>query len=99
SAGLFALFHIFPEKYLPTFLMGLVLGFLCARTGSIWPGMIAHAVNNASAVLSEWPPVADAYAKVSDAAKLELAAALVVAGLAVVAAVPRRQLDAPGAPR
>jgi len=95
SAGLFALFHIFPEKYLPTFLMGLVLGFLCARTGSIWPGMIAHAVNNASAVLSDWPPVASAYEKVPQAAILPVAAALVVAGLAIVAARPREQLDAP----
>jgi sodium transport system permease protein len=99
TSALFAIFHIFPEKWLPTFLMGLVLGFLAVRTGSIWPGMLAHAANNAFAVLSDWPPVHDVTSKVSDATALVAAAALLVVGVAVVARRPRRQLDAPPASR
>jgi sodium transport system permease protein len=99
TSALFAVFHIFPEKWLPTFLMGLVLGFLAVRTGSIWPGMIAHAANNTFAVLSDWPPVRDAAAKVPESAAPFVAAALLVAGVALVARRPRRQLDAPTASR
>jgi sodium transport system permease protein len=59
TSVLFAVFHIFPEKWLPTFLVGLLLGFLAVRTGSIWPGIVAHAVNNASAVLCAYEPVGE----------------------------------------
>ena len=59
TSVLFAVFHIFPEKWLPTFLVGLLLGFLAVRTGSIWPGIVAHAVNNASAVLCAYEPIGE----------------------------------------
>ncbi len=52
SAALFALFHIYPEKWLGTFLVGLVLGLLCVASRSLWPGVVAHALNNASLVLA-----------------------------------------------
>ena len=99
TSALFAVFHIFPEKWLPTFLMGLLLGFLAVSTGSIWPGMLAHAANNSFAVLSDWPPVRDAYESVAPSARVPAAAALLVAGVAVVAVRARRQLDAPPASR
>jgi sodium transport system permease protein len=36
-------------------LVGLVIGFICVRTGSIFPGMAYHAVHNAAAaLLLEW---------------------------------------------
>jgi sodium transport system permease protein len=36
-------------------LIGLVIGFICVRTGSIFPGMAYHAVHNATlALLLEW---------------------------------------------
>jgi sodium transport system permease protein len=36
-------------------LIGLVIGFICVRTGSIFPGMAFHAAHNAAAVLLlEW---------------------------------------------
>lgn len=89
TAALFAVFHIAPEKWLPTFLMGLVLGFLASRTGSIWPGMLAHALNNTSAVLQEWPPVRDLYAKLPDDFTVPVAGALLALGIVCLTRVRR----------
>lgn len=52
SAVLFGLFHVVTgsvlavERFLPTTLMGLFLGWLAFRTQSLWPGIILHAVHN-----------------------------------------------------
>jgi sodium transport system permease protein len=98
TAALFAVFHITPEKWLPTFLMGLLLGFLASRTGSIWPGVLAHAANNTSAVLQEWPPVRDVYAKLPDGVAVPAAAVLVAAAVAALALTSRRGRAAPAPP-
>jgi ABC-2 type transport system permease protein/sodium transport system permease protein len=34
------------ERFFPTTFMGIVLGFVAVRTGSIWPGMLLHALHN-----------------------------------------------------
>ncbi|MFT5587590.1 MAG: membrane protease YdiL (CAAX protease family) [Cognaticolwellia sp.] len=47
SALLFAAFHGDPLHAIAVLPMGLFLGWLRWRTGSIWPSMIAHALNNA----------------------------------------------------
>lgn len=52
TALLFGLFHVFVrdllflERMIPSTLMGLLLGWVCIRTGSIWPGMLLHAIHN-----------------------------------------------------
>jgi sodium transport system permease protein len=51
TALLFALFHIYPEKWLATGTVGLILAVIAVRTGSIWPCMLVHALNNGSLVL------------------------------------------------
>jgi sodium transport system permease protein len=50
SALLFGLAHASIYRLLPTFFLGLVLGFTRLRSGSIAPGMLIHACNNAIAV-------------------------------------------------
>jgi membrane protease YdiL (CAAX protease family) len=40
------LFHTNPWWAIPIFIMGIVIGFLAWRTGSIIPGIIVHGVNN-----------------------------------------------------
>lgn len=45
QAALFALFHD-PVVFVPVFAMALGLGWLYARTGSLWPGIVAHALFN-----------------------------------------------------
>jgi uncharacterized protein len=49
SAALFALVHLNLPAFLPIFAVGLFLAYVYRRTGSILPGMLAHAFNNAVA--------------------------------------------------
>lgn len=46
SATLFALFHLDPLRAPSLLLLGALYGWLAWRTGSIWPSIVAHAVNN-----------------------------------------------------
>jgi ABC-2 type transport system permease protein/sodium transport system permease protein len=75
SAALFAAFHLLVgtkltvERFVPSFLLGVVLGWLCLKSGSIVPGMILHALHNGLLVLMGyyqpllaergWVPAAD----------------------------------------
>ena len=52
SAILFALMHVLTsnvlslERLLPSLFMGVVLGLIAWRTGSLWPGVLLHACHN-----------------------------------------------------
>jgi membrane protease YdiL (CAAX protease family) len=49
---LFGAFHVvvrdglFFERFVPTAFLGVILGAVCVRTGSLWPGMLLHALHN-----------------------------------------------------
>jgi membrane protease YdiL (CAAX protease family) len=45
---LFALMHIMPHAVVNAFVIGLWLGVLAWRTGSVWPGVFCHAFINGS---------------------------------------------------
>jgi uncharacterized protein len=47
SALVFSALHLNPWWAVQIFLLGVCLGFLAWRYGSIWPGVVIHAVNNA----------------------------------------------------
>lgn len=53
TAIVFGLFHLITagslglSRLIPTTVMGIVLGWVCYRTGSVIPGMILHAIHNA----------------------------------------------------
>lgn len=47
SAVLFGVMHLVPVQVVNAFVLGLVLGWLYYRTGSLWPGICLHFVNNA----------------------------------------------------
>lgn len=51
SSVLFGLFHIDPGAIVPTFALGLALGWVYIKTGSIWPAIFAHGLHNTVAVL------------------------------------------------
>ena len=51
SSVVFGLFHIDPATVVPTFTLGLALGWVYIKTGSIWPAMFAHGLHNTVAVL------------------------------------------------
>ena len=46
SALLFALFHLNPWQLGPTFLLGLILGWVRLRTGSLLASILTHALHN-----------------------------------------------------
>lgn len=46
SSLLFALAHVDPASFVVLFIIGLALAFLRWRTGSIWPGIFLHLINN-----------------------------------------------------
>ena len=50
---LFAVMHLSPGQIPPTFLIGLALGWICLRTRSLWPCILAHAVHNSVGVFAE----------------------------------------------
>jgi sodium transport system permease protein len=50
SALLFGIFHLDPFRLLPTFLLGILLGYLTLRSGSILPAMFSHFINNGFAL-------------------------------------------------
>jgi membrane protease YdiL (CAAX protease family) len=47
TAAVFALLHFNPWWTIQIFALGAALGVLALRSGSIWPGVVIHAVNNA----------------------------------------------------
>ena len=52
TALIFGAFHVIIgpslglERLLPSFCMGLVLGYVCVRSGSLFPGIVLHATHN-----------------------------------------------------
>lgn len=57
SSGVFALFHISPGLYVPTFLLGAAFGWVYLRTRSIWPSVLAHGLHNTLALLVVWQEI------------------------------------------
>ena len=51
SALIFGLLHMNPVQMVYGFLYGLLLGWLCWRTGSLLPGIVVHVANNATVML------------------------------------------------
>lgn len=56
TAVLFGLYHMSLVKFVPTGLMGLAFGLVAWRTGSIFPTMLMHFLNNACSVLITYYP-------------------------------------------
>jgi membrane protease YdiL (CAAX protease family) len=46
SSGLFALLHMNPWQLLPAFALGWLFGWYYLRSGSLWPCVAGHALNN-----------------------------------------------------
>lgn len=52
TAVIFGLFHVVTgnmlliERFIPTTLLGLILGWITYRTGSVWPGVLMHFTHN-----------------------------------------------------
>ncbi len=60
SGIIFGLFHVIfldslaIERFVSSTLLGIVLGWICVRTGSLWPGMLLHMVHNGLLMLASY---------------------------------------------
>ncbi|MCP4245428.1 MAG: CPBP family intramembrane metalloprotease [bacterium] len=57
AAGcIFGVFHYYIFKFPVTALLGMLLGYLCWQSRSLWPGVLMHALHNSIPVsLALWP--------------------------------------------
>ena len=55
-AVLFGIYHMSLVKFIPTGLLGLVLCYVAYKTGSIFPSMMMHFINNALSVAVSYYP-------------------------------------------
>ncbi len=88
SALVFAVFHLDPVRFPGVLMLGVAFGWLAWRTGSIWPSMVAHAVNNGAAMLGLLV-ASEAAAGPAEPVGPGEAAALLAVGLALYALLVR----------
>jgi membrane protease YdiL (CAAX protease family)/ABC-type transport system involved in multi-copper enzyme maturation permease subunit len=103
TAVLFGVFHILSnsavslDRFLPTMLIGILLGYVAWKSNSIWPGFLLHALHNGTVAflgyyqkqLSELPWFPDEAEKVPPSWVL-VASVVACIGLAIVIKSPRR---------
>jgi ABC-2 type transport system permease protein/sodium transport system permease protein len=92
SAALFGLFHVVlsgmlaVERFVPSLLLGVVLGWICWNTGSVWPGIVVHVLHNGCVLMLAFygPQLAGLGWPISEEGHLPIPA-LAVAALGVLA--------------
>jgi sodium transport system permease protein len=97
ASAMFSVYHWKPVQMLPTFTLGLALGVLALRSGSILPSLIAHFLNNAMAIVVHRQESEPLSRGLAEHPHLALAGfgALFVAGLAIAIAAPLAPLAPP----
>lgn len=109
SAALFGAFHLFTsfgiavERFVPTTLTGIALGWVRYCTGSVWPGVLLHGAHNGLVVmLIFWQPYLESAGYIQQNVELLpwhwLAMSLVVATLGWWLMVRATRNTRPGAP-
>ena len=53
SSFAFGIIHMIPQQVFNAMLLGILLGTMCVRTKSLWPGVVYHFVHNSLAVLHD----------------------------------------------
>ena len=54
SSAIFALAHLDPVAFIPTFILGCVLAYLYQRSNSIWPSVTLHVLVNSVGLISAY---------------------------------------------
>lgn len=89
SAVLFSAYHLSIVQALPTFTLGLALGLLAQRGGSIAPSVLAHLLNNTIAVLVQRRALpGEAWIDQHLGAAVAIAAAMTAAGVVIAGIRP-----------
>jgi membrane protease YdiL (CAAX protease family) len=95
ASVVFSAIHTDPVGFVARLELGLLFGWLFWRTGSVWPGMLAHAANNATTTVLWFLQGAEAgeaarTAPADAAPSVALYAAMGVAALAALLRAPAR---------
>jgi membrane protease YdiL (CAAX protease family)/ABC-type transport system involved in multi-copper enzyme maturation permease subunit len=103
TAILFGVFHILSnsaislDRFLPTMLIGILLGYLAWKSNSIWPGVILHALHNGTVAFLGYyqPQLAELSWFPQEAEKIPptwglIACVVATVGLAIVIKTSRR---------
>jgi len=96
AAALFALMHLDPVRFPQLLVLGAVFGWLAWRAGSLWPAVVAHAVNNG--VVAVAAVLGDGGGPATERADPKQALALLVPGLALLLGVASAYRNATPAP-
>ena len=84
-AVLFGIYHMSLVKFIPTGLLGFVLCYVAYKTGSIYPSMMMHCINNAfSVVVSYYPEQIEKIFPVLYQESMSISDALLLGGMGVV---------------
>jgi len=54
SAVIFGLVHLNPYQFIPAFLIGLIMGWIYWKTGSLWLCILIHFINNSAGFVFSW---------------------------------------------
>jgi membrane protease YdiL (CAAX protease family) len=85
SSVYFAVLHLSPARAAPTLLLGALLAVMVLRSGSLWPAVVAHVLNNAvPMILLDRFPGAASFLLAPPLLLAMAAAAVSGAGLALV---------------
>jgi membrane protease YdiL (CAAX protease family) len=84
GAALFSAFHMQFFGFLPRMVMGAFLGYLFLWSGSLWPSIFAHFINNGTAVVLIWLSNRGAISKDIDKVGMESTELIYVVASAIV---------------
>jgi len=102
GAGLiFGAFHSFVDKIPMTALMGILLGYVCWQSRSLWPGILAHVMHNSALMVlpnmpraAQWLALSSVESEPDKLLPIHVvipAAVLLLAGLAILATLRQRR--------
>ena len=84
-AVLFGIYHMSLVKFIPTGLLGMALCYVAYKTGSIFPSMMMHCINNAfSVVVSYYPEKMEEIFPVLYKESMSISDALLLSGAGLV---------------
>ena len=87
SGVVFGLYHLRLTQAIPLCVLGIYLAWLAWRTGSLWPAIVVHFMNNAIAVAIGAYIARRDDLEIADIESMEMPWYLVASGLAIFAAV------------
>lgn len=86
-AVVFSIFHVALIKFAVTASLGVLLGYLCWQSRSVWPAIVAHGLHNGSAVLLAFWPKYKSTLRLTDKGDLDHLPLALVIGSGVLVAV------------